>query len=168
MSPKSIGWARGRRLTPTGSLLQLGYGVHQKRVRASETSGTSALAVEVCQEKPLTNHLLRMVGLPVPDGRIAETADEAWTIAAELGLPVVVKPDDGNQGKGVTLNLRSEAEVRHAYALARELVAAARRDVASVLGDGRRTIVELIGEVNRDPRRRPGHNGSLTRLELDD
>jgi cyanophycin synthetase len=178
------------RLLPTGSLVQLGYGVHQKRIIASETSRTSAIAVELCQEKPLTNHMLRAVGVPVPEGQQVKDADEAWTVAQDIGLPVVVKPEDGNQGKGVTVNLRDEAHVQAAYALASkygrvlverhvqgadyrllvvngEMVAAARRDPAHVVGDGMHTIQELVAAVNKDPRRRPGHASELTQLTLD-
>jgi cyanophycin synthetase len=180
------------RLTPTEGLVQLGYGVHQKRIRASETSNTSAIAVDMCQEKPLTNMMLRTVGVPVPEGRAVRSEDEAWRATQEVGLPVVVKPQDGNQGKGVSVNLLSEAEVRAAYRIAREhrrdvlveryvegddyrllvingkMVAAARRDPASVMGDGRQTITELVAEVNRDPRRRAGHSSALTRIRMDD
>jgi cyanophycin synthetase len=88
-----------RRLTPTGSLVQLGYGVYQKRIMASQTSDTSALAVDICQEKPLTNRILRTVGISVPEGRTVKSADEAWEVAQELGLPVILKPEAGNQGK---------------------------------------------------------------------
>jgi cyanophycin synthetase len=171
--------------------VQLGYGVYQKRIRASETSNTSAIAVDACQEKPLTNHMLRVVGVPVPDGRPVASADEAWAVAQEVGLPVVVKPESGNQGKGVSVNLNSEAEVRSAYEIARlfrgdvlverqidgadyrllvvngKMVAAARRDPAQVVGDGQRTVRELVEAVNRDPRRRDGHSSSLTRIRLD-
>jgi cyanophycin synthetase len=179
------------RLMPTGSLVQLGYGVHQKRIIASETSRTSAIAVELCQEKPLTNHMLRAVGVPVPAGRTVKSGDEAWEAAQDIGMPAVIKPEDGNQGKGVTVNLTSEAEVREAYALAAEygrvlverhvqgrdfrllvingkMVAAAQRDPASVTGDGLHTIQELVGEVNRDPRRRPGHSSHLTHITLNE
>jgi len=181
-----------RRITPTGSLIQLGYGCYQRRIQASETSLTSAIAVEICQDKPLTNRMLRAVGVPVPDGRTARTADEAWTIAQEIGLPVVCKPEDGNQGKGVSVNLKTEAEVRAGFAIADEysglvlveafiegadyrllvingaMVAAARRDPAQVVGDGLRNIIQLVEAVNQDPRRRPGHSSTLTRIKLDD
>jgi cyanophycin synthetase len=192
-----VGAARRRgipvtRLTPTGSLVQLGYGVYQKRIVASETSNTSAIAVELCQEKPMTNRLLRSVGVPVPEGRTARTADEAWAAAQEVGLPVVIKPEAGNQGKGVSVNLRTEAQVRRAYDLASafdtsvlverhvvgddyrllivngKMVAASRREPAQVVGDGRRSIEELVAEVNRDPARRPGHSNPLTQIRLDD
>lgn len=180
------------RLTPKESLVQLGYGVYQKRIQASETTNTSAIAVTMCQEKALTNRMLRAVGVPVPEGRIVASADDAWAAAQEIGHPVVVKPEDGNQGKGVSVNLTTEAEVRAAYALARQfrsgvlveraiigddyrllvvngsLVAAARRDPALVVGDGQHTITELVEIVNRDPRRRPGHSSTLTRIVCDD
>ncbi|HLM46728.1 MAG TPA: cyanophycin synthetase, partial [Myxococcaceae bacterium] len=181
-----------RRLTPTGSLVQLGYGVHQKRILASQTSDTSALAVEICQEKPLTNRVLRNVGISVPEGQTVRSADEAWEVAQDLGLPVILKPEAGNQGKGVMVNLRSEAEVRAAYEVASQfqgdvlverhiegadyrllvvngkMVAAARREPAQVIGDGEHTVEQLVAVANQDPRRRPGHSSSLTRIRLDD
>ncbi|MHB8626835.1 MAG: cyanophycin synthetase [Aggregatilineales bacterium] len=180
------------RLVETGSLVQLGYGVYQKRILASETSNTSAIAVEVCQEKPLTNRMLSAVGVPVPEGRPVKSPDEAWALAQEIGLPVVVKPEAGNQGKGVSVNLNTESEVRTAYDIADQysgdvlvekyivgndyrllviggkMIAAARRDPAQVVGDGLRTIVQLVEEINQDPRRRPGHSSTLTRIRLDD
>lgn len=180
------------RLTPQGSLVQLGYGVYQKRILASETSLTSSIAVEVCQNKPLTNQILRTVGVPVPHGSIARSADEAWEIAQDIGLPVVAKPEAGNQGKGVCVNLNSETEVREAYAIASDfdtnvlveqyiegydfrllvingkLVAAARRDPAQVIGDGQHTVAELVEMLNQDPRRRDGHSGMLTRIKIDE
>jgi len=179
------------RVTPTSGLVQLGYGVRQQRIRASETSNTRAIAVDICQEKPLTNRMLRTVGVPVPEGRLVASADEAWEAAQAIGLPVVVKPADGNQGKGVTVNLWHESDVRAAFALADEysyevlvekyivghdfrvlvvnghMVAAARRDPAQVIGDGQRTVRQLVEDENRDPRRRPGHSSSLTRIRLD-
>lgn len=179
------------RLTPTGSLVQLGYGVHQKRILASETSNTSSIAVEMCQEKPLTNRMLRAVGVPVPEGESVTSADEAWRVTREIGLPVVLKPEAGNQGKGVSVNLNSEAEVREAYEIARgfgepvlveryivghdyrllvingKMTAAARREPAHVVGDGEHSIRELVESANLDPRRRPGHSSSLTRMTLD-
>src|SRR5436190_98484 len=145
------------RLTPKDSLVQLGYGVYQKRIQASETSNTRAIAVDMCQNKEMTNRMLRAVAVPVPDGRAVESADDAWAAAQEIGLPVVVKPEDGNQGKGVSVNLQTEADVRAAYTIARtfrsgvlaerfinghdyrllivggQMVAAARRDPAQVV-----------------------------------
>jgi cyanophycin synthetase len=179
------------RLAERRGLVQLGYGVYQKRIAASETSGTSAIAVDICQEKPLTNRLLRSVGIPVPEGRNVESADEAWKAAEEIGLPVVVKPDACNQGKGVSVNLTSEADIRRAFEIASQfgdvlverfvlgedhrllivdgkLVAASRRDPAMVIGDGKHTIAELIEITNQDPRRRAGHSSSMTRITVDD
>jgi cyanophycin synthetase len=179
------------RLTEMGSLVQLGYGVHQKRIQASETAHTSSIAVSMCQEKALTNQMLRAVGVPVPEGRVVSSAEDAWEAAQEIGTPVVVKPEDGNQGKGVSVRLHTEAEVRAAFAIAAvfgpvlvercidgddyrllvvngRLVAAARRDPAHVVGDGKHTVAELIAIVNQDPRRREGHASTLTRLKLDD
>jgi cyanophycin synthetase len=176
------------RLMPTGSLVQLGYGLYQKRIRASETSHTSKIAVEMCQEKSLANSMLRAVGVPVPDGHIVRSADEAWAASQEVGLPVVVKPKAGNQGKGVSANLSSAADIHAAYTIAAvyhdnvlvenyivgkdfrllvvngEMVAAARRDPAQIVGDGYRTVLQLVEELNRDPRRRPGHSGTLSRI----
>ncbi len=180
------------RVTPTSSLVQLGYGVYQKRIQASETSTTSAIAVDMCQDKSLTNQMLRAVGVPVPDGRTVTSAEDAIDAAADdIGLPVVVKPAAGNQGKGVSVNLTTADEIRAAVEIARDysgevlveryipgddfrllvvngrLVAAARRDPALVVGDGQHTVAELVDIVNQDPRRRPGHSSTLTRIRLD-
>jgi cyanophycin synthetase len=179
------------RLIPTDSLVQLGYGVYQKRIQASETSNTSAIAVSICQDKDLTNRLLRAVGVPSPAGRTVSSTEDAWAAAQEVGLPVVVKPADGNQGKGVSVNLLDEAALRAAYPIAAafgkvlveryvrghdyrllvvggKLVTAARRDPAQVVGDGLQSVAELVALVNADPRRRPGHSSALTRIRLDD
>jgi cyanophycin synthetase len=178
------------RIKPKDSLVQLGYGVHQKRILASQTTYTSAIGVEVCQDKSLTNHMMRQVGVPVPEGRVVKSIKDVWAAAEEIGLPVVVKPADGNQGKGVSVNLSSKEEVREAYSIARQfrrevlveryvegrdyrllvvngkLVAAARRDPAQVEGDAVHSIADLVEILNQDPRRRPGHGSSLTRIEL--
>jgi len=180
------------RVTPNRGLVQLGYGVHQKRIQASETSLTSAIAVDLCQEKSLTNHMLRRVGVPVPDGRIVGSSQDAWHAAQEIGVPVVLKPADGNQGKGVSINLSDEAEINEAFKIAStfgneilveqyiegddyrllvingKLEAASRRDSAQVVGDGKHTVADLIGILNQDPRRRPGHSGTLSRIEINE
>jgi cyanophycin synthetase len=179
------------RLTPNRGLLQLGYGVHHRLVQAAESSLTSAIAVDICQEKALTNQFLRKVGVPVPLGEVVWSAEEAWKVASKLGLPVVVKPEAGSQGRGVTVGVRNEQEMEAAFACARRygrvlveraitgadyrilvvggrMVAAARRDPAQVVGDGTHTVEELVEEVNRDPRRRDGHASLLTRIRLDD
>ena len=129
---------------------------------------------------------------PVPYGRPVEDEDDAWVAAQEIGLPVVVKPQDGNQGKGISVNLTTEEQVRHAYRVAIEfrddimvekflsghdwrllvigdkLIAAARRDPPLVIGDGKHTVRQLVDIVNSDPRRSDGHATSLTKIRFDE
>ncbi|WP_159910898.1 cyanophycin synthetase [Pantoea sp. 18069] len=185
--------ARGipfRRLT-SGSLVQLGWGAKARRIQAAELDNTSAVAESIAQDKDLTKRLLHSAGVPVPLGRPVETVDEAWEVALEVGLPVVVKPQDGNQGKGVTVNLTERGQFESAYASAAkygtvmverflpghdfrllvvgdQLVAAARREPPQVLGDGQHTIRQLVDTVNLDPRRGSGHGTALTKIRLDD
>ena len=186
--------ARGipfRRLTE-GSLVQFGWGSKQRRIQAAEMDNTSAIAESIAQDKELTKRLLHAAGVPVPHGRPVNDADDAWAAAQEIGLPVVIKPQDGNQGKGVTVNITTEAHTRIAYAAAAaisdevmverylpghdyrllvvgdQLVAAARRSPPSVIGDGVHTVRQLVDEVNLDPRRGDGHATSLTKIRLDD
>ncbi len=185
--------ARGipfRRLT-TGSLVQLGWGAKARRIQAAEIDSTSAVAESIAQDKDLTKRLLHSAGVPVPLGRPVESVDEAWEVALEVGLPVVVKPQDGNQGKGVTVNLTERSQLAAAYASASkygtvmverflpghdfrllvvgdQLVAAARREPPQVLGDGQHTVRELVDIVNQDPRRGTGHGTALTKIRLDD
>ncbi len=186
--------ARGipfRRLTQ-GSLVQFGWGSKQKRIQAAETSFTSAIAEAIAQDKELTKKLLHASGVAVPYGRPVEDEDDAWVAAQEVGLPVVVKPQDGNQGKGISVNLTSEEQVRKAYRVAIEfrddimvekylpghdwrllvignkLIAAARRDPPLVIGDGTHTVRELVDIVNSDPRRSDGHATSLTKIRFDE
>lgn len=186
--------ARGipyRRLTE-GSLVQFGWGSRQRRIQAAETDLSSAIAESIAQDKELTKKLLHAAGVPVPTGRPVEDAEDAWAAAQEIGGPVVVKPQDGNQGKGITVNVSSREDVMAAYASAREhrrnvlverflpghdfrflvvgkqLAAAARRDPAQVIGDGENDIRTLVDIVNADPRRGVGHESPLTRIRLDD
>lgn len=190
--------ARGipyRRLT-SGSLVQFGWGVHQRRIQAAELDCTSAIAEDIAQDKDLTKNLLAAAGVPVPEGKPVRDAEGAWTVAQEIlaagAGAVVVKPQDGNQGKGVTVNIRTREAVFAAYAAAREisdevmverylpgydfrllvvgerLVAAARRDPAHVTGDGEHTIGDLVTLINLDPRRGEGHATALTKIRLDD
>ncbi|MCK6405609.1 MAG: cyanophycin synthetase [Rhodocyclaceae bacterium] len=188
------GVARGipyRRLTE-GSLVQFGWGSKQRRIQAAETDLSSAIAESIAQDKELTKKLLHAAGVPVPLGRPVEDAEDAWAAAQEIGGPVVVKPQDGNQGKGITVNVSSREDVMKAYESAREhrrhilverylpghdfrflvigknLVAAARRDPAQVIGDGQHNIKELVDIVNADPRRGTGHESSLTKIRFDD
>lgn len=185
--------ARGipyRRLNQ-GSLVQFGHGSRQRRIVAAETDATSAVAETIAQDKDLTRKLLREVGVPVPAGEPVRDAEHAWEVAEELGLPVVLKPRFGNQGRGVATNLNSREQVLAAYAAARQegedivverfapgqdyrllvvanrLVAAARRQPAQVTGDGIHTIAELIAIVNSDPRRGEDHGMALTKIRLD-
>jgi len=175
-----------------GSLVQLGWGSKQRRIQAAETDASSAIAESIAQDKELTKKLFRMAGLPVPEGRPVKDVDDAWAVAQEIGLPVVVKPQDGNQGKGVAVNVKTRAELEAAYAIAlrfREdimverylpgsdyrllvigdkLVAAARREPALVVGDGVHTVRELVAIVNADPLRGEGHTYPLTRISIDE
>ena len=186
--------ARGipcRRLTD-GSLVQFGWGSRQRRIQAAETDRTSAIAESIAQDKDLTKMLLEAAGVPVPVGRPVSNAEDAWAAACEIGLPVVVKPRDGHQGKGVTVNIVNRDHFMVAYAAADEissevmverfipghdhrllvignnLVAAARREPPHVIGDGVHTVRELVDQVNSDPRRGEGHATSLTKIHFDD
>jgi len=190
----SAALARGipyRRLTQ-GSLVQFGWGSKQRRIQAAETSFTSAIAESIAQDKELTKRLLDAAGVAVPKGRPVADEDDAWTAAREIGLPVVVKPRDGNQGKGISVNLTSEEQVRHAYRVAIDfrddilverylpghdyrllvigdkLIAAARRDPPLIIGDGSHNVRQLVDQDNRDPRRSDGHATSLTKIRFDD
>jgi cyanophycin synthetase len=185
--------ARGiphRRLTD-GSLVQFGWGARQRRIQAAETDSTSAIAESIAQDKDLTKKLLHAAGVPVPLGRPVTSLQEAWDFALSIGLPVVVKPRDGNQGKGVTVNITERQAFDAAYITAErygqvmvekflsghdyrllvvghKLVAAARREPPLVLGDGVHTVRQLVDQVNADPRRGSGHATSLTRIRFDD
>ncbi len=185
--------ARGipyRRLTK-GSMVQFGWGSKQRRIQAAEIDATSAVAESIAQDKDLTKKLLRAAGVPVPMGRPVTSPDDAWAAALEIGLPVAVKPQDGNQGKGVTVNIDTREQLETAYQAAAEhgevivekflpgsdfrllvvgdkLVAAARRDPPQVVGDGRHNVRALVNIVNQDPRRGEGHSTSLTKIRFDD
>ena len=173
------------------SLVRLGWGAKQHRINTAETSRTSAIAEAIAQDKELTRELLRQAGVPVPKGRPVESAEDAWAAAEWVGVPVVVKPRFGNHGRGVATNLTTREQVAVAYKEALEqgpsivvekyapgadfrllvvggkLVAAARRDPAQVLGDGRHTVAELVERVNRDPRRGDGHENVLSKIVID-
>ncbi len=185
--------ARGipyRRLT-SGSLVQLGWGSRARRIQAAEVDRTSAVSESIAQDKELTKRLLQAAGVPVPTGRPVSDADDAWAAALEVGLPVVLKPRDGNQGKGVTVNVNTREQLDAAFAGAAaygdvmvekflpgsdyrllvvgdRLVAAARRDPPQVIGDGEHTVRELVDSVNTDPRRGEGHGTALTKIRFDD
>ena len=175
------------------SLVQFGHGKYQKRIMATITSETRCIGVEIAGDKSETSRLLNDLGLPVPQQMIVYSAKEAARAARRIGFPVVVKPLDGNHGRGVSINLMSEdaVAVAHAEAYAQgkssgvivesfitgfdhrmlvvngALVAAAKRVPGHVVGDGKLTIAQLVEEVNKDPRRGIGHQKVLTNLELD-
>ncbi|MGZ8593723.1 MAG: cyanophycin synthetase family protein, partial [Actinomycetota bacterium] len=176
------------------SLLQLGWGKYQQRIRATMTSKTSSLAVDIAGDKDMTRRLLASAGLPVPRGEIVLSADEAVAAAKRIGRPAVTKPLDGNHGRGVGLDLRTDRDVRagfrRAVAEARRgqvvvesfvtgndyrvlvvggrMVAVAERVPASVVGDGTHTVAELVELTNQDPRRGIGHEKVLTKIKVDE
>jgi cyanophycin synthetase len=175
------------------SLVQLGWGKYQQRIRATMTSKTSSLAVDIAGDKDMTRRLLAAAGLPVPRGEIVADEDGAVAAAKRIGFPVVTKPLDGNHGRGVSLDLRTERDIRRGYkrALAEarngqvvlesfvtgndyrvlvvggRMVAIAERVPAHVVGDGEHSIVELVEITNSDPRRGIGHEKVLTRIKMD-
>jgi cyanophycin synthetase len=174
------------------SLVQLGYGKNRKFIQAAMTDRTSEIAVGIAGDKELTKAMLEQAELPVPRGRIVETADEAVSAMHDLGAPVVVKPVDGHQGKGVSLNLKTAAEVAEAFSITQKysddvlveeqlmgrdyrvlvvngkLVAASERQPCHVTGDGLHTLGELIEIANRDPLRGEGHDNALTKIVVDE
>jgi cyanophycin synthetase len=180
-----------RRMTE-GSMVALGWGSRQRRIQAAEIDTTSAIAEGIAQDKQLTKKLLAAAGVPVPQGREVSSAEDAWVAALEIGLPVVVKPRDGNQGKGVTVNITTQEQMLAGYHTATEfrshilverflpghdfrllvvgdkLVAAAQREAPHVVGDGVHSIQALVDGVNSDPRRGSGHATSLTKIRFDD
>lgn len=172
------------------SLVQLGYGRFQKRIRTSMTSQTSHIGLETAQDKSLTAQLLRDSGIPAPKQKVVYTREEAISAAERIGYPVVTKPLDGNHGRGVSLDLKTPEEVGWGFEQAAlhgrsvivesfyagndyrvlvvngQVVAAAQRIAASVVGDGKSAIRELVEETNRDPRRGVGHEKVMTRITI--
>ncbi|GGZ05288.1 cyanophycin synthetase [Pseudoduganella plicata] len=163
-----------------GNLVQLGHGTRQRRIWTAETDNTSAIAEGIASDKDMTKDILSSCGVPVPEGALVTSADEAWTEAQDIGLPVAVKPYDGNHGRGVSLNLSTESDVRAAYDIAverggsrsvivekfivgdehrllvvgRKVVAASKGESLWVTGDGELTVQELVDtQINTDPRR---------------
>ena len=161
-----------------GNLVQLGYGARSRRIWTAETDQTSAIAEGIASNKDLTKTLLQSCGVPVPEGRLVDSPEDAWEAAEDIGVPVVVKPYDGNHGRGVCTNLNTREEVEAAYKVAQEegngvmverfvlgsehrllivggrMVAATRGEEAWVTGDGLATIAQLIdSQLNTDPRR---------------
>jgi len=176
-----------------GNLVQLGYGARQHRIWTAETDQTSAIAEGISRDKDLSKTLLQACGVPVPEGRIVDSPADAWEAAEDIGLPVVVKPSDGNHGRGVSTELMTRAEVEAAYKLADEqgseviverfvrgdehrllviggrLAAAARGESVSLLADGCSPVSKLVEEqINIDPRRGYGEGYPLSLVELDE
>ena len=181
------------RLLSTGNLVQLGYGARSRRIWTAETDRTSAIAETISRDKDLTKTLLASCGVPVPEGRLVNSPADAWEAAEDIGVPVVVKPYDGNHARGVFTNLTRREEVEAAYTAAIEegsgviverfvfgsehrllivggkLVAASRGESASVVGDGHSTINELIdAQLNSDPRRGAAEEFPLDVIDLSD
>ncbi|AHF05710.1 cyanophycin synthetase [Desulfitobacterium metallireducens] len=174
-----------------GSLLQLGYGRNQRRIQAAMTDQTSCIGVDIACDKELTKQLLYEGGVPTPRGDSTESEEEAVEIFHWLGKPSVVKPYNGNQGKGVSLKLETEGEVRAAFRVAQtysnrvlveeyvegqnyrllvignQLVAVAERIPASVIGDGVSSIEQLVQKVNENPLRGEDHEKLLTKIKID-
>ena len=172
-----------------GNLVQLGYGTRQRRIWTAETDQTSAIAEGIASDKDLTKSLLQSCGVPVPEGRMVDSPDDAWDAAEDIGLPVVVKPYDGNHGRGVSLDLKTREDVIAAYHLAdrkgggvmvekfisgnehrllvvgKRVVAAASGETAWVTGDGSSNIIKLVDEqINTDPRRGTTEDSPLNAL----
>ncbi|MBP0028920.1 cyanophycin synthetase [Roseofilum sp. Guam] len=175
-------------------MIQLGYGVYQKRIQATLSNRTGILGVELACDKEGTKKILRDSGIPVPRGTVIEYLDELEDAIDEVGgYPLVIKPLDGNHGRGITINVKSFEEAELAYddasaasktrrviveryyegndhrvlVINGKVIAVAERVPAHVVGDGKSTIAELIEETNRDPRRGQGHDNVLTRIEID-
>ena len=176
----------------TRAMIQLGYGVHQKKLQATLSDRTSVLGVELACDKEGTKQILRASGIPVPRGTVINYLNELQDAIDDLGgYPIVVKPLDGNHGRGITINITEWEQAEAAYDAAKEVskaviverfyegrdhrvlvingkvVAVAERIPAHVVGDGDSTISDLIEETNRDPRRGEGHDNVLTKIEVD-
>ena len=174
------------------SHIQLGYGANQKQIQASITCHTSAIAVETADEKTRVKRYLKRSGIPVPKGQRVSTLEEAIAVFDEIGAPVVVKPEVGNHGNGCTINITDLDQLKKAFQAAQayhrdviveahvegadfrllvidgKFIAAARREPAHIIGDGKTTIKDLIEKINSDPLRGFGHEKVLTQIEIDE
>lgn len=175
-----------------GSIIQLGYGKYQKRLEATITDTTSCIAVDIACDKSTTKEILMEAGIPVPEGYVCSSPQDAIYLAERIGYPVVIKPERGNQGRGVSLNLQTPDEVLSAYKIASQIdenviveryikgndyrvlvvgdkvAAVAQRVPAHVVGDGIHSIKQLIEIVNSDPRRGEDHEKPLTKIVVDE
>ncbi|MDB9413089.1 cyanophycin synthetase [Microcystis aeruginosa] len=187
---KNIPWL----LLSARAMVQLGYGVHQKRIQATLSSFSGILAVELACDKEGTKTILKDAGIPVPRGTVIQYLDELSAAIEEVGgFPIVIKPLDGNHGRGISIDVKNQQEAEEAYDLASsasktrsviveryykgsdhrilvingKVAAVAERIPAHVVGDGRSTIEELIDITNRDPNRGDGHANVLTKITID-
>ncbi|MFT5337486.1 MAG: cyanophycin synthetase [Luteibaculaceae bacterium] len=174
------------------SLVQLGYGLNQRRIQATVAGTTSNIGVEVACDKEETKHLLENMGVPVASGDVIYDEEDLDRVINRIGYPLVIKPLNGNHGKRVSININSREEAVVALHVAKErsryviverfvegldhrllvinhkFVAAAKRTPAMVVGDGKSNIEELVALVNADPRRGYGHEKELTTIKVDD
>ena len=173
------------------SLCQIGYGANQKRIQATVTSQTSSIGVEIACDKEDTKYMLDKAEIPIPKGEVVKSEEGLKDAIDYLGYPLVIKPINGNHGRGITINIQNWDEALFAFKAAKEisrsvivekyivgddyrllvinykLVAAAKRSPAHVIGDGVSTIQQLVDEVNKDPRRGYGHEKVLTQIHID-
>lgn len=185
---RKIPWTRINR----GSMVMLGQGCNQKLICASMASTTGSIGVDLAGDKEDTKRILSQAYIPVPRGHVIETPEELDEAIDELGFPLVIKPINGNHGRGVTTNIINHDMAATAFALAKaisdeiiaerfitgqdyrflvinyKLVAVAKRTPAMIIGDGKSTVAQLIDEVNKDPRRGEGHEKILTKIIIDE
>ncbi|MBI3233318.1 MAG: cyanophycin synthetase [Bacteroidetes bacterium] len=185
---RGIPWIRLNR----NSLVQLGYGINQRRIQATVASTTSNIAVEIACDKEDTKNILEAASVPVPKGRIIYDEEDLAAACDRLGYPLVIKPINGNHGRGATIGIQNWEQAVEALAIAKKVsrsviveqfivgldhrllvinykfVAAALRTPAAVEGDGKSTIQQLIDKVNEDPRRGYGHEKVLTQIKIDE
>ena len=183
---REIPWIR----LGSNSLIQLGYGVNQVRFQATITQNTSNIAVDIAGNKATTKRMLKMAAIPVAAGDICSTEEELRTVVDQIGYPIVIKPLDGNHGKGASINVndweKAVSGLLHAQTYSRrvvverfitghdfrilvinnQVVAAAQRVPARVIGDNKQTIQQLIDTENKDPRRGYGHENVLTEITV--
>jgi cyanophycin synthetase len=184
---RDIPWIR----LGTNSLVQLGYGINQMRFQATITCKTSNIAVDIACNKEQTKKMLDAASIPVANGGICVDEEDLDEVIRKIGYPIVIKPLDGNHGKGASINVKNREDAVDGLAYAKKyshrvivekfitgydfrvlvidnkLVAAAKREPAHVKGDGTHTIQQLIDETNKDPRRGYGHENVLTQIDVD-
>lgn len=184
---RDIPWIR----LGTNSLVQLGYGVNQMRFQATITCKTSNIAVDIACNKEETKRMLDLASIPVASGGICVDEEDLENVIKKIGFPIVIKPLDGNHGKGASINVKNMEDAKAGLEYAKKysrrvivekfitgfdfrvliidnkLVAAAKREPAHVKGDGKQTIQQLIDETNKDPRRGYGHENVLTQIDVD-